>query len=166
MGRGLSYRCSKCGKTYYANTGIGFMFPEVYKETHSDVKSGKYGEDWKELALSGELIAVDAELYLYVCRKCGHWEVEPDLSLYAPNDPEALKKKEYGIKTVEEWGEVPYVMGDDLESDYHILKRYVHKCKKCNDDMHRAAEDEKNSLPCPNCGGTPDKSNPEIVMWD
>ena len=41
MGIGVEFKCSKCGKEYAADTGIGFLFPEVYKETITDVKNGK-----------------------------------------------------------------------------------------------------------------------------
>ncbi len=166
MGSGVGFKCSKCGKEYCANTGIGFLFPEVYKETLSDVKAGKYGEEWKKLALSEELVAVDAETYLYVCKKCGHWDVEPGLSLYAPNDVKKLKKKKYGEKTVEQWGEAPYVMSMDLEEDYHILKRRVHKCEKCGGVMHKATREEELNLPCPDCGGAPEKGQVNMIMWD
>ncbi len=166
MGSGVGFKCSKCGKEYCANTGIGFLFPEVYKETLADVKAGKYGEEWKRLALSEELVAVDAERYLYVCKKCGHWEVEYGLSLYAPNNVKKLKKKKYGEKTVEQWGEVPYVMSMDLEEDYHLLKRRVHKCEKCGGVMHKATRDEESNLPCPDCGGAPEKGYLNIINWD
>lgn len=166
MGSGVGFKCSKCGKRYCANTGIGFRFPEFYKEILKDVKEGKYGEEWKSLSLSQELVAVDAELYLYVCKKCGHWEVEPGLSLYAPKDVNLIKSKQYGIKTVEEWGEVPYVMSMDLEEDYQLLKRHVHKCGKCGGVMHKATKEEEGNLPCPDCGGAPEKGYAEIINWD
>ena len=166
MGSGIELKCSECGKKYSAWTGIGFMFPEVYKETLNDVKKGKYGEEWKALSLSEELVAVDAEKYLYVCPKCGHWIVERGLSLYAPKDLDQLKKKQYGIKTVEEWGEVPYVMSMDLKENYHILKRRIHKCKKCDGIMHKATPEEERNLSCPDCGGAPLEGYIGFVNWD
>ena len=166
MGSGVGFKCSKCGKEYNANTGIGFMFPKVYKETLADVKTGKYGEEWMSLALSEELVAVDAERYLYICKKCGHWTVDLGLSLYAPNDPKAIMRKQYGIKTVEEWGGVPYVMSWGLEQDYHIIKRRVHKCENCGGVMHKASDKEKSNLPCPECGGAPKNGSQFFINWD
>ncbi len=52
MGSGFGLKCSKCGKEYAAYTGIGFLFPQVYKATITDVKNGKYGEEWKSLSMS------------------------------------------------------------------------------------------------------------------
>ncbi len=166
MGSGIGLKCSKCGKEYAAYTGIGFLFPQVYKETLTDVKNGKYGEEWKNLALSEELVAVDAERYLYVCEKCGHWDTEPDLSLYAPNDVEKIKQKKYGEKTVEQWGEVPYVMSDGLEEDYHLLKRRDHICEKCGGVMHKATREEEYTLHCPDCGGAPVEGYHCLHKWD
>ncbi len=166
MGSGFGLKCSKCGKEYAAYTGIGFLFPQVYKATITDVKNGKYGEEWKSLSMGKELVAVDAERYLYVCKNCGHWAVEPGLSLYAPNDVEKLKKKKYGEKTVEQWGEVPYVMSMDLEEDYHLLKSWIHKCEKCGDEMHRATHDEEYNLHCPDCGGAPVEGYHVLHKWD
>ena len=166
MGQGVGFKCSKCGKEYGASTGIGFLFPEFYKETLQAVKNGDYGAEFAELANKEKYVAVDAELYLYACKKCKHWEVEPGLSLYAPNDAESLAKKQYGIKNVEEWGEVPYVMSFDLQTDYHILKRYTHKCTKCGGVMHKATNKESSNLPCPDCGGEPTKGFINIINWD
>jgi len=165
MGSGFEFKCSKCGKEYSIHTGVGFLYLRVYEETLKDVKEGKYGEEWKTLALSEEYVAVDAEDYLYVCKKCGHWKVEPGLSLYAPKNVAELKKREYGIKTVEEWGAVPYVMSCDFGDDYQILKRRIHKCDMCGGVMHKATESEECNLPCPYCGGAPEEDH-NIILWD
>ena len=113
MGNGIALKCSKCKKEYSINRGVGFSFPDVYKKTLKAIKKGKYGDKLKQLSQDTELVAVDAEDHVYLCRKCGHWIVEPGLSLYAPNNPVLLMRKRYGIKPVEEWGEVPYVMDFD-----------------------------------------------------
>ena len=152
MGSGVGYTCSKCGYEYSANTGIGFLFPTVYQEVLSDVKAGKYGEDWKKLSLNETKIAVDAETYLYICKKCSNWEVDYGLNLYAPNKSDAEEPE--------------YVMGYELKEQYHILKRYVHKCKKCGDVMHKATVKEKGSLHCPKCGGEPSNDSVRIICWD
>ncbi len=125
-----------------------------------------YGDEWKKLVLSEEFVAVDAERYLYICKKCGHWTVGLGLSLYAPNDPKVIMKRQYGIKTVEEWGEVPYVMRWDLKENYHLLKRRVHKCDKCGGVMHKATDKEESNLPCPKCGAAPKKGSMYLIDWD
>ena len=48
MGEGISCRCKKCGYTFSANLGVGFMFPKVYSETVSEMKKGTFGEIGKQ----------------------------------------------------------------------------------------------------------------------
>ena len=141
-------------------------YPEIYKETLQAFKKGKYGEDWKRLSLSEEFVGVDAVDYIFVCKKCGNWTVDSGLSLYAPNDVKKLRKKKYGEKTVEQLGEVPYATTYDFKEDYHLLKRYIHKCDKCGAVMHKATKEEEGSLQCPKCGGAPDPNYISIINWD
>ena len=128
------------------------LFPKEYKACLKRIKQGKYGEEWQRLALSEEYIAVDASNYLYLCGACGYWEVSPSLSLYRPKAPETIPDQQFGIKTVREWGEVPYVMPHDLENDYIFLKSYVHHCGRCGRRMHKADPVGTFALPCPKCG--------------
>lgn len=72
MGQGIGFKCSKCGKEYVACPGVGFLFPEQYKEIQVAAKEGKYGPEWEELVSSGKYVAVDAETYLYICGKCNN----------------------------------------------------------------------------------------------
>ena len=152
MGSGYGFVCKKCGNRYSVNTGIGFIFPNEYKKLVDKIKKGRYGEDWKHLFMSTPGAVVDAEKELYICKGCGNWDVSPVASIYAPDKPDSIEKP------------VHYVMKSDLESDYHIVKRYYHKCGKCGKRMHRATEREMISLPCPKCGGTDTAA--DLIMWD
>lgn len=163
MGYGEMFKCSKCGNEYDVCLGIGFLHPDVCREELKKIKKGKYGEDWKKLALSEEYTVVDTENFVYICGKCGHWVNENAVSLYAPKDAAKLKKKKYGIKTVEEWGEVPYIMDP---KDFRLLKRKVHKCSKCGELMHKATPEEIDNLPCPKCGGEKMKDYGNSFYWD
>lgn len=75
-----------------------------------------------------------------------------------------LLSKQYGIKTVEEWGYVPYVMGYNLKAEYSLIKVYVHKSKKYGKRMHKAKEEEIQNLPCTKCGT--ENATSGLVMWD
>ena len=129
-----------------------------------DIGEGKYGEERQRLYRETPYAVVDAESELFICDECGNWEVSKNLSLYAPNDPEHIRTKQYGIKTVDEWGHVPYVMKSDLEQEYHLLKDYAHLCSKCGTVMERA-DDVPFVLPCPKCGAD-NEMEPTIVMRD
>lgn len=153
MGRGITFECSKCGKRYYANTGIGFMFPEVYSKLTEDIINGKYGDYFKRSFESVKHVAVDAEYHLYKCRKCGHWKDESGMSLYAPNDGYRAEKDSY-------------VMPHELKANYHIFRRYIHKCNECGSVMHKATKKELEGLFCPYCGGAPKEEKASYVLWD
>jgi len=164
MGSGYDFKCKKCKTKYSAMPGIGMMYPKVYQEAVEDIKNGKYGPEWQEIMNSEEFIAVNAEREIYICSECKYWETDLNLALYRPKDAEAIRTKQYGIKTVEEWGYVPYVMEYHLKTEYSLVKVYVHKCKKCGKRMHKATDEELKNLPCPKCG-TENATN-GMLMWD
>lgn len=92
MGRGLCYKCSKCGKEYRAFIGVGFMYPTVYSEVFHDMKNGKYGQEMKE-AVELPAASVDAVKYLYICKKCNNWTVDYGLSVYDDSKSHQLIKR-------------------------------------------------------------------------
>ncbi len=152
MGQGFTFTCAKCGYVYSVHPGSGFMYPDEYQELLQNIESGRYGEERQRLLKETPYAAVNAETFVYICRSCGHWGEGKDITLYAPNNPEAIPHKQYGIKTVEEWGYVPYVMQYELVSEYHVLKRHYHICSKCHKKMHKASDEELCNLSCPKCG--------------
>lgn len=84
MGRGIMFTCVECGASNTAEIGFGYMYPIEYEEVKNEIIAGKYGDEWKKLYQQNENVAVDAEVYVYSCRKCGHWLLEPGLSLFVP----------------------------------------------------------------------------------
>lgn len=160
MGSGHGYICSKCGNEYEVLLGVGMR---TYETTIDKIKNGVYGNEWKDIFSSQEYMAVDAEKNLYTC-KCGNWTVEHSLSLYAPKEPDKIPDKQYGIKTVKEWGYVPYVMKYDLDNDYYCIKHYIHRCQKCGSEMQKTDTKTIHSLPCPECGNI--NSISSFVNWD
>ena len=85
MGTGISFKCSRCGKSYAASWGIGMMFPKQYAKIMKKAKRGGFGEEYKKLINNNPNVAIDAEEYVYCCRSCKVWKVEPGLALYRPN---------------------------------------------------------------------------------
>lgn len=140
------------------------MYPNVYREKLARIAEGAYGTEWKELIDNTDYAAIDASKVIYICDYCNMWEIGTDITLYAPNDPESIPEKQYGIYTVEEWGYVPYVTHRDLERNYHVLKRYYRKCKKCGRRMHKASDEKERNLSCPKCGQL--NRAESTVMWD
>lgn len=164
MGMGYCYKCKKCNHEYSVHPGIGMTFPTVYREILADISEGKYGSELQKVYQNTPYAAVNGEGVVYICSECGTWEVSTDVSLYAPDDKGHLLKKQYGDKTVEEWGHVPYVTPWELGQEYHIVKRHYHKCGKCGKRMHKASDEELNNLPCPVCGSA--NQAEDTLMWD
>ena len=84
MGNGRVFRCEKCNNGSILMVGVGAGFPDEYKEVIKDIKNGVYGENYKEKLLSRKDIAVDLETNLYVCDKCGDWNVNYCFDFYIP----------------------------------------------------------------------------------
>lgn len=166
MGSGISLKC-KCGKKEELHFGVGMMYPRVYRETLESAKAGEFGERWKELVESEEFMAIDAARYLFFCEECGHWEMAYGFDLYKPKDAEKIRHTDYGIKTVEEWGDVPYVTGPQLERDYIFVEEYQHLCPQCNVKMYKT-EDQQDAvikkLACKDCGEILMRNG--FLMWD
>ena len=118
MGRGYCFECKKCHYEYDVCVGFGMLFSYTYKQIVNEIKNGVYGNEWKDIFLSRNDIAVNAEKYLYTCQ-CGNWSVKPSLSLYAPKNSD---------KPIESY---------DLKLDYYCTgiisiyaKNVVRKCIK------------------------------------
>ena len=164
MGHGYTYKCDKCHYEYSVYLGIGMRHPVVYIRKLDEIDEGKHGAEWQELYRQTPYAAIDAANVIYICTDCNYWEKGTDITLYAPNDPESIPHKQYGEKTVSEWGYVPYVMDWELKEAYHVLKRYYHRCSRCGKRMHKATDAELRKLPCPKCGYTNEVAMP--LMWD
>lgn len=166
MGRGYVATCGKCRHENRVLLGFGMMFPTVYRNLIEQIRGGELGEEWRALEAAGEYVAVDARRRLYLCSECGAWEVEAELSLYEPLDPEAVKAEMYGDRSVAEWGYVPCVSGHQLEKGYRLIKPRVHVCPRCGSTMSGAGgkSPEALGLGCHECGSRLKKWNP--VRWD
>lgn len=85
MGIGYGFVCQKCNYEYNVCVGYGMFFSYTYKHIINEIKSGSYGDDWKDIFSKQDNIVVNIEKYFYTC-PCGNWSVEPSLSLYVPKD--------------------------------------------------------------------------------
>ena len=171
MGDMRTYRCRTCGYNKQLNLGIGMMYPIVSDSTKEAIAAGEYGEELKEAFDSVELPAVCPKRMIYVCANCGCWDVYLDASVYEPTDIEAMKKRRFGVKTVEEWGGIPYVIGRDIASGaFRLVAKYAPVCPSCGGSMRTLPEDfggesDASSLKCPKCGSA-DAIFDELGYWD
>ena len=166
MGEAYRFKFSRCGKDYSASWGIGFAFPNVYADTVKKIVAGEYGSEWKHIFESEKYVAVNADTYVYVCKRCGGWKADKDLSLYVPRDLNELKEK-FKLDSIEELSEREWVMEWDLKEEYRLLRRRIHLCGKCKCAMHKSSDDERAKLVCPDCGGNPEEPGYcNMLNWD
>ena len=128
------------------------------------IASGKYGIKWKELIEGVKYAAIDAADVIYVCDRCNRWEQGTNITLYSSNDSNIISEEQYNAFSKQEWDSVPFTTNLDLRINYHVIKRYYHKCKVCGKRMHIASDDELLNLPCPKCG-SPNEVE-DILRWD
>ena len=160
MGDGRIFECKNCGKSFGVYVGVGFSFPDVYRKGIKDIKSGKYGEDFKESILSRKDIVVDFEKYLFVCDKCGNWYTNYALDFYVPKteeEKEKVLKKNY------------YFCSWTDKENYELLIKVNHRCDKCKSEMRKISNDENSNdelgvLKCPECNS--DLKENGSVNWD
>ena len=171
MGTLKLYECGKCGYSRGFSLGIGMRYPRASDAMKESIEAGDYGPELKAAYDNCELPAVRPESAVYICPNCGCWDIHRDASIYEPVDVESAKKKQFGIKTVEEWGGIPYVMGYEIESgEYRLVSRYSPVCPECGEGMVRAMEKgedepEASALKCPRCGSL-SASVAEVGFWD
>lgn len=153
MGKGYVFECSCCGKIFSVFPGAGVSFPTIYASIFESIKRGEYGEEMKKIVSNEPFTAVDAENYLFKCSACGHWEVAPGMSLYAPNNIKTYIQKRYGQNTIGELKFGQYVTFDELQKSFHVIKRFLRPCPVCGKRLRKADKEEDFVfLPCPACG--------------
>lgn len=151
MGAGLNISCKCRNKSYML--GIGMLFPDVYKKKVEQIKAGKCGEEAKNIMQTIKYAVIDIENSLYLCEHCGNLIQTQPMDFYAPKDVNKAAKEEYGIKTVEEWGEVPYwAPYMDFDNNFSLIKKTIHRCSICKNEMIRIDEEKLQDMKCPKCG--------------
>lgn len=169
MGSGYVFRCDNCGKDEEVFLGAGMMFPTACSETLAEVREGKYGQKLKEAAEREPFVGVAAEQRIYICEKCGHWEVQTDASVYGLADKEKGPDTSFGEKTIAEWGEIPYVAKWADKGVFRLIEEYVPDCPECGSSMRAQDVDEDGGidlqLRCNDCGH-PLSPGELRICWD
>jgi rubrerythrin len=136
MGYSKEFHCDHCGYKRMILYESGMSFPQTYQKVLSAVKSGEYGDEMKNTAVTTKGIAIDAEWDLFICSNCGTWKNDYGLTLYEPDDDTAYAEKDYVT---------PY----EIQINYHMKKPYFHKCPTCGKRMHRFKQGDQPI--CPIC---------------
>jgi len=167
MGQGFSIKCKKCGFTFDANFGVGFMFPVVYEEMIEKGRSGELGEEVKSFLEDNKYGTLDVENIVLRCTECGNLETGYDLSMYVPyNDeyvPDSEKKVRWSVAFPAEG--MKYVSPVDLKEHYKKVIDYPHKCSNCSGKMMLIKKEDFDKIPCPECDGIMNQTD-ECFFWD
>ena len=87
------------------------------------------------------------------------------MDIYAPKDPDKIKEQEHVFHVDEITDEVTFIMRDDLEEHFTVVRQWIHKCDKCGKEMKRIKNPKsyarRYGLTCPKCG----TKNTEDPMW-
>ncbi len=84
MGTGYEMICKKCGYSFSARTGVGYLFPTVYEDTVKQSKEGKLGKEIKDFFHDHPDGVINAEDVTLCCNECGHLFTGQDLTMYLP----------------------------------------------------------------------------------
>ena len=147
MGEGRHYYCKKCGYTFEADLGIGYMYPAVYHDTMESARSGRFGDAIKTFLAAHPDGVIDPQNVAVRCTECGNLELVQDLSMYLPKDPGKVSTADYVM---------------DFR-DYTLVQKYQHKCSQCGSSMTVLKGKNLNNLKCPHCG---EQLSEKQIMWD
>ena len=149
MGSGYKYGCPNCKFTFGCSTGVGFMFPAIYKETVQRARAGELGQEIKSFFEMHEDGAINAEEVMLCCDEYGHLATGKDLTMYTPKSG-MPKQNEHGRWSIAApFENENYVSEYELEEFYDEYAKYKHTCEECGGNMHVVGADEK--LMCPKC---------------
>ena len=133
MGTGVELICRKCRYSFRMNFGVGFGFPQFYREIIEEAKAGKLGESVQAFLRDHTDGALDCDQVLLQCTSCDKLDRGIDLSMYIPKDrPVEHDGIWTGAFTFEG---IVYVAPWELKKHYKLVKRYDHVCRKCRNQM-------------------------------
>ena len=152
MGRGFNCSCNKCGYSFSANLGVGFLYPDVVSDTKAAMIAGEYGSQGKEFFDKYPNGSVDCDAVIAKCNKCKEYIPVLRLSLYKPKDH--IKFDENRL-----W---------DTETYFDFVEEYRHTCEKCGEKLEIIEDIEdkliNGEVSCLKCGGV--MSMNDIIFWD
>lgn len=135
MGSIYTCKCNKCGFSYEAWTGVGFLFPKVYEETVNKMKAGEYGPQGKDFFEAFPNGAITCDNVVIQCTRCHKLSEVPELTMYIPNnryDPQKINENKVPWSTAFSFNNKKYVSSGDLNKYYTEFEKYDHKCPECN----------------------------------
>lgn len=169
MGSSVRYTCAKCGFSDDYFLGVGMGYPSVTRETYQRISQGLYGAHWQQLFAAHPHAGVLAEDSIFVCDNCGHWNTSLDITLFEPDDPQALLQDREQRRDIGKDGRPYYFMSSMLENGWHVVEEYHPACSHCGGSMRSLGNDEQRlvgiTLSCPSCGAK-NRLQQGLILWD
>lgn len=142
---GIPYKCGCIiPKNQYSKQlffGSDYCTRSFLNHLLSAIENGEFGSEWYTLLKEHPMGTVDTKLGLYLCEECGHWENEECLDFYDAVTNEIIKDKSLELLA--------------NKSKYRLLKKYIHRCPKCNLQMKEIVRSvaviRDAHLICPKC---------------
>ena len=165
MGNAYSFKC-KCGYSFGASLGVGFLFPVEYQELWNSARDGKLGKELETFLSEHPEGIINADRVVARCRKCGKYKCVRNLSMYLPIRSTGRTERRWSVAMPFE--NVECAAPWDLEDSdrYQLYADYQHKCDACDGDMEIISEDRlvKEGIICPECGRPVGRG--ETILWD
>lgn len=84
MGKGVVYKCPKCGHEEELHTGMGFMSPLEADMERENILAGIYGPKAQAALVAHPEAPVSVERAIYQCGACGKLESRLAVTVKAP----------------------------------------------------------------------------------
>ena len=96
MGKGLVYRCPKCGHEEELLSGVGFMSPMEADMGRESILEGIYGPKAQAALVANPEAPVSVERAMYQCGACGKLESRLAVTVKAPVRVSILQRCDCG----------------------------------------------------------------------
>jgi hypothetical protein len=141
MGSIIRFTHKECGFEFSFYKGVGFRLFAMQCESRKYMRTGEWGEHWKELIERYPEGTATLGKAICYCAKCKKYFQEPRIKFYIPKEGYRHVPKEECDDRV-----LPY----EVYSSYQLLEEETITCSKCK----KVAQvmEKHTQIPCPVCG--------------
>ncbi len=153
MGSIIRFTHRECGFKYDFFAGVGFGLFRLQCEAREKMRSGEWGEQWKDLIQKYPEGTATIGKALCFCPKCSKYFTEPRIKFYVPNEGFHYEFDERHEDMIPS-----YVICEH----YHVLEKEDMFCPDCG--TKATVMENLNQVPCPVCGKM--RKGRDIGDWD
>lgn len=153
MGSIIRYTHRDCRFKLEFHEGVGFYLFKLQCEARENMRSGKWGEHWKDLMEQYPEGTATLQNALCYCQKCKKYFTEPRVKFYVPKD---------GFKYEYDERHSDMVPSYIISEHYQLLEKEQITCPDCEADA--VVIENFRSIHCPVCGK--DLKGRDVGNWD